>query len=112
MCHSGVRHRSCDSEVKNLEYVVAVDHQIGGLDVAMDHPAHVPVREPRAEVFDQLQFTHRRHRRVTTDHLTEGLSLDVLHRDKRPLLVLADVENRDDVSVAQIGGGSSFSRKA
>ena len=109
---ASVGHRSRDPEVQNLEHLIAVDHQIGRFDITVNHATRVRVREAFAEAFDELQLTHRRHRSVAADYLTERLPVDVLHRDEGQALVFSDVEDGNDVAVSQIGGRSRFSREA
>ena len=72
------------------------------------------VREVKtgADILEDAQPIGDRQRRAPTDQLCERLAGHVLHRDERPVLVLADIEDRDDVGMAQAAGGARLAREA
>ena len=111
----GARHVAGDArepEVENLEGPFGRDHQIAGLDVAVDDPVLVRVTQPGTELEQQLQAAVDAERRPSTDHLGHGFPIEEFHRDKGLAVVLADVVNGDDVIVFEGGRRPRFAREA
>src|SRR5262245_27400039 len=107
-----------DSEVEDLEHPLAVDHHVGGLDVAVHHGVVVCVVEAGRKVFNQPEPPRQRERRVVANQLSEGRSLDELHDDVwKPVALAAVVDlsaivNRDDVAVSELARRAGFLEKA
>ncbi|MFN7915380.1 MAG: hypothetical protein U0Q55_08565 [Vicinamibacterales bacterium] len=101
-----------DPEVQDLHRTVRVHHDVQRLDVAVDDPGLVRVGEAAADLFDDAQLPPDGERRVLLDGLGQRLARDVLHDDVRPVLVIADVEDRDDVRVAQLAGRPGLALEA
>ena len=104
----GVGDDARETEVEDLEHAVRGQHQVRRLDVAVDDPHLVRVAEPRAQLEDQFQPADQAQRRPAADDLAERLTVDVLHRDERLALVLADVVDGDDVGMGQARRRTGF----
>ena len=90
-----------DAKIENLQGASGVDHRVGRLDVTMDDPRLVREGQTIAQLFDELQLSKHGHQRPGRDNLGQRLPLDVLHRDERLAPVFADIEDEDDVRMAQ-----------
>ena len=95
-----------DPEVEHLQHAALVDDQVVGLDVEMDDPELVRVREAGAGVLDQLEPPAQRQGEASLNDAAQRLARHVLHRDERPSLVFARVEDGDDVGMAQPSRGA------
>ena len=82
------------------------------LEVAVDHSA--PVREPGGlqDLLGEVDRARLRQRRVLADQLLERPPVEVLHRDVVGPVVLAAVEDADDVRVLQPGRGGGLPPEA
>ena len=105
--------RARDAEVEDLHVPrFAADHQVRGLDVAMDDAALVRVGEALADVGDELDPAADRERRPAMNQLAERLAGDVLHRDERLSLVCPDVVDGDDVRMLEARGDLRLANEA
>jgi hypothetical protein len=95
-----------DAEVEDLQAAAPLlDHQVGRLDVAMDDAEAVRVGEPVAQLLEQAQLADQRGRLLAPDPHRQRLAVDVLHGDEGLAVLLADVEDADDVLVLEHTGG-------
>ena len=78
----------------------------------MDDAGLVRMRQTRADLFDQLHLPQHGQGRTQPQHVGKGFAADVLHRDEGQALVLTDVEDRDDIGVAETSGGGRLAREA
>lgn len=96
---------SRDAEVDQHRPTRALlDHDVGGLDVAVDDAGVVRRAEAAREVAKDGRGAPRGDAhavlRVHAEDLLQGLALDVLHREEEPALVRSERVDRDDVPVA------------
>ncbi len=106
------RDDACDAEVEDLEQASPRDHQVGGLDVAVDDSAAVRIAQPVGELVEQLQLAQHRERLAVPDERGQRGALDVLHRDEELAVVLVHVVHRHDVRMLQSPGRTGFADEA
>ena len=101
-----------EAEVHDDGFVLRVDHDVVGLEVAMHDLVGVGVFECECQLADEdcnlsfaLQF-------LGTDVVREGAAVDVGHRDVVRALDFTDVVHRADVCVPEHGGGTGFTEEA
>ena len=109
----GVGHRAGDAEVHDLDGAVVGDHDVRGLDVAVDDAVAVAVGEGVEDPLGDAEGLGRRQRAALGEDLAQGPAVDVLHDDEghldlgAPALdegVLAVVVDGDDGGVVEPGG--------
>jgi hypothetical protein len=114
--HAGLRHvrrtHARDPEVEDLHRAFLVDHDVRGLDVAVDHAHAVRILQSRAQLIHDLELAHHRQDGTPLEERGERLALDVLHGDERLAVLVAELEDRDDVAVLQLAGRPRLARKA
>ena len=106
-----------DFHVKALTVIVtflvilAQQHEVGGLDVAMDEP-DARRRAKRARDLERDPERERRLQRTpAADERLERFAVDELHRVEVVAALLAEVENARDVMVAQPRRGTCLAQK-
>ena len=80
----------------------AVDHQVLGLDVAMDDSRFVRRGEAGGGLCDEIERPAH-FDRAGLEQLAKRLPVDVLHRDEVAVLRDADVVDRDDLRMVERG---------
>ena len=118
---SGVVERAGDAEVHDLDHALLGDHDVAGLDVAVDD-AHVMRVFERVEHAEHHLFgVSLAERAVRLDHVTQRLALDELHHQVRQPLraaavghhgLLAGVVDVDDVRVVHLRHGVRFAAES
>ena len=99
---------------KSSSFALAVgsNHDVAGLDVAMDGPGVVGTGEAVRHLEHQPGCLRRRNRPALEPRL-QRLAVDERHRDERaPVRQLLDVVNRADVGVIERGRGAGFGNEA
>jgi hypothetical protein len=96
-----------EAEVEDLDEVVARDHQVLGLQVAVDDPDAVGARESFRCLRGEAERPLREHR-PRVQQRAQRVALDQLHRDVGDAVALADVVDRDDVRVVERAGRARF----
>jgi hypothetical protein len=93
--------RARDPEVDQLA-VLALEEDVGGLEIAVEHAVRVRVRERAAQPEDELRDLVRRESAALREHVLQRLALDELHHEVRSAsLGDAEVDDGDDPWVAQ-----------
>ncbi len=90
-----------DAEVGDLDLVRLVDDEVGGLDVPVDDPARVGVVEGRRDLAHEADHPLGLEAGPFLEDGADRLPLHELHGEERHLVLLADVEQGDDVGVGQ-----------
>ena len=90
-----------DPEVRDLHAAVHGHEQVLGLDVAVDDPHRLRVRERGEQPFEHAR---RLRQRQLADERAQRPADEVLHRDVRDAVLLEEVVDRDDVRVVQRAG--------
>ncbi len=100
-----------EPEVHDLGRPVGADHDVAGLEVAVDDAARVRGREPLRDLCGQVE---RLIELEPSGHepLAQAAVAQVLHRDVRDASGLADVVNRDDVRMVEGGRGPRLPAEA
>ena len=94
-----------DAEVCHLGDAVAVDHDVLGLDIAVDDAVLVRVLEGLRDLGGEKQRLRRGEPALAVDILLERDALDELHDDILHRERMAHIVHRDDVRVAEHGDG-------
>ena len=108
----GQAEHSRDSEIQNLQAAGSIDHQVGGLDVAMDELHLVGIPGARAELFHPSQLVRERDRVLAADEAGECFASDILHDDEWLRVVFAEVVDRNDIGMAERSGGARLARES
>ena len=94
-----------DAEVDDLQVAVGPHQQVARLDVPMGHTARVgALASPsqiwiiRSSFFDSAVLRRLQH------HAVQRLAFEQFHDDEVPAVVLAHVEDRDDIGWSQLSG--------
>ena len=90
-----------DAEVRHLDDALGVDDDVVRLDVAVDDAVAVRVAQRREDLARVRDRDRNRAEAARADQLLQRASLDVLHDDVVRAVVLAAVEDRDDVRVRE-----------
>ena len=104
--------RAGDAEVGDLGGALLVDQDVLGLDVAVDDVAGVGGAEGAGDldrVGDRLVDGQAAH---AADAVLQRLALDVLEDDVRPAVLLAGVDDADDVRVGELGDRARLAAEA
>ena len=93
-----------DAEIGDFHLARSGDHDVGRLDVAVDHAVAVR-HEQAARGLDQYRQQFRRGQRATVAvDVGQRVAGHVLHDEEADAIVLVILEQRGDVGVRQIGG--------
>ena len=93
--------RAGDAEVGHLHLALAAEEDVLRLDVAVDEPVVVREREPVGDRERELERPSDRQPARPEDELLEVLAVDVLEDDELPAVVVATVDDGDDVRVRE-----------
>ncbi len=99
--------REREAEIHDLGPSARRDHDVGGLDVAVDHALLVGLLEARRDLerdFDRLVYLER----PRGERFLEAPSLDERHRDERRALGLSDLMDGADIRVVESRRGAGL----
>jgi hypothetical protein len=109
---AGTRGVLGEAEVAQIRRAVAVDQDVRGLDVTMDEATGVRLVERLAYLGHEAHSRLGLKRAVALEQLAQVGPLDVAHRQVHPAVGLAEIEDSDDVGMAQAGGDRRLAQKA
>ena len=104
--------RRRQAEVDDADLAAAVDHDVGRLEVAMQHAALVRGGDPGAQLPRHVERLFRRQAADPPQQRGQRLSVDVLHRQVVPALGFADVMDTADVRMGDVAGEPHFGDEA
>src|SRR5262249_31369182 len=93
---------------QDLDHAVRVQHDVLRFDVAVDDAESMRVLESGTELFHQPNLAADRQRCLPLHDGVECFSFDVFHRDERLVVVLADIEDGDNVGMLEAAGRSGL----
>ena len=100
-----------DAEIGHQRLAV-VQHHVLGLDVPVDHAVPVRVVERRGHLGRDSQCVGDRELLLPDEPVAERFPFDERHDIEEKGVGLARIEQRQDVRVLQVGGGSDFAQEA
>jgi hypothetical protein len=103
-----VLQKASQAEVGDSDLASAVEQDVGGLQVAVQHPLVVHRRQPQAELAGDLDPLLLRQPPDLLEQPGQVLAIDVLHREERLAVVLGDVEHVADMGVRDLPGDAHF----
>ena len=106
------RRRLGDAEVCDDRVPVLVEHDVIGLDVAMDDFLLMRVRQRAGDVGEDLLDLGRREAAACRQNAGERLAPQKLHDEVDDSSRFPDTINRNDVRVLELGGGAGFALEA
>ena len=99
------------AEIHDPGLSLAVDHDVGGLDVPVDHAFFVRGLEPRGDLGrDPERFVDRQG--PFRDPLFQAPALDESHGQEHLPFGFVDLEDRADVGMVEDGGGLGLAQEA
>ena len=99
-----------ETEVEDLHEAVLRDHDVLGLQVAVDDAGLVRLREAARDLHREIERLLDG-QRSAVDEVAQRPAVDELHREIRRGTGLADFEDRDDVRMIQRGRGARLERE-
>ena len=113
LCIAQVGQSEIDDLVDALPGRELVRHDVGRLQIAMHDAEIVRELQRRAERRHDRLHVREAHPSLGGDLLLDGGTVEQLHHQKRMVVVVhVEVEDRDDVRMAQPRAGAAFAEKA
>ncbi len=97
-----------EPEIHDDRLLVAVDHDVGRLQIAMNHAPRVGCLERPGQLQHKRRGGAAVERAAIGQHFGKKPPLDVGHRQVTDAVDLADVVNRAQIRVAKHGGGTGL----
>ncbi len=101
-----------DAEVGHLHRAVSGEHDVARLHVPVEHARQVGDSQCGCHFGGDFRRPPREKRTFGAADVAQRPSLDDLHDHVIGVVVLTPVEDRDDVRVAEVGGGLGFAAEA
>ena len=92
-----------ESKIHQRRVPVGRQHDVGRLDVAVNHAAAVSKIKRAGDLTQNLHRLRQRHGAVILEPLIEGLAFQEFHDDVVIPIVFAHVVNRDHIAMMQLG---------
>jgi hypothetical protein len=100
-----------ETKIKNLGLPVRRDENVGGLDGAMNDAFGVSGVERIGDLNSQIQHQLYRHG-LSADPTLERLTVEELHGQERPIILLPNFMNCADVEMIESRSGAGFAPEA
>ena len=100
-----------EPEIHDADLAAAIDHDVGGLEVAVEHALLVRGGETGADAAREFEGLVGGKAADAAEQRGEILAVDELHGDVVEALVDADVVNAADVGVRDLAGDADFVEK-
>ena len=91
-----------DAEVHDARRAAGIEQDVRGLEVAVDDALRMRLRQRIDDLPHQLSRLQRLDRPVGLEHLVEAATLDILENQIGIATLLAGIENRHDIGMAQL----------
>lgn len=111
-CEPGAAQNEHEAKVQKRRVPVLSDHDVAGLDVAVNHVLFVGVVQRVGYLIEDAEHLRRGKRLPALNHGFEGFARQILHGDEVIPLVFIDLIDGDDVRMAQLGFGSGASAES
>ena len=110
--HPARAHHFRDAKIHHLHEAIFIEHQVAGLDVAMENSRAVCIADAEQSLPEKRNRFDFRDGAAAADHLREGLAVHKFHHhDCRALMDHEGVES-GEVGMVQVGLGSCFRPEA
>src|SRR5579862_312892 len=96
------------AEVGDFYRVIGSEHQVGGLDVAMNDVAVVGELQGAAGLFHDAENAGEREELTGIEEALKAFAFDEFHGDEEDAVFFASVENDHDVGMGEEAGGARF----
>ena len=107
---------SGEPQVQNLQYPIAVNQQVRGLDVAMDEASRVGMGQAFGRLADKIGRLAVLQRTALLHQLPQVLPVDIFHHQVMNRFavahILVEVVRPNDVRVVELGDGLGFEMEA
>ncbi len=104
--------RASDAEIHDRRLVIGADHDVGGLQIAVDDARVVRRHQAGGDAASDVERTLHRKLLVSLENRREVRAVDVRHRDVLDAVDLAEIVNPDDVAMRHRAGEQQLALEA